>query len=167
MDLMGYSEVEFLLAEAAQRGGFTASNPETHYKNGILASLKRWGIVDGTGGFNFTAFYNSPKVSYSSVSNKLERIIDQKWVSLWLNVEPWFDYRRTGYPVLKTGPVTQYGPALPLRFMYPEPGLDAKYLVNYNEAVAKLEVTNYVPTGQSKDHTYSRMWLLQGTGKPY
>ncbi len=167
MDLMGYSEVEFLLAEAAQRGGFTASSPETHYKNGILASMKRWGIVDGTGGFNFTTFYNNPKVNYSSASNKLERIIDQKWVSLWLNVEPWFDYRRTGYPVLKTGPVTQYGPALPLRFMYPEPGLDPKYLVNYNEAVAKLEVTNYVPTGQSKDHTYSRMWLLQGTGKPY
>jgi len=167
MDLMCYSEVEFLLAEAAQRGGFSASDPETHYKNGILASMKRWGIVDGTGGFSFTAYYNSPKVNYASASNKLERIIDQKWLSLWLNVEPWFDYRRTGFPVLKTGPVTQYGSALPLRFMYPEPGLDPKYLVNYSEAVAKLEVTSYVPTGQSKDHSYSKMWLLQGTGKPY
>lgn len=167
MDLMCYSEVEFLLSEAAQRGGFSASDPETHYKNGILASMKRWGIADGTGGFSFTNYYNSPKVSLASASNKLERIIGQKWVSLWLNVESWFDYRRTGYPVLLTGPVTQYGPALPLRFMYPEPGLDPKYLVNYNEAVAKLEVTSYVPSGQSKDHTYSKMWLVQGTGLPY
>ena len=167
MDLMMYSEVEFLLAEAAQRGGFTVSDPESHYKNGIIASLKRWGITDGSNGFIFNTYYSNPKVSYTSASNTLERIIEQKWISLWLNVESWFDYRRTAYPILVVGPVTQYGAALPLRFMYPVPSQDPKYLVNYNAAVAKLEVTNYVPTGQSKDHTYSRMWLLQGTNKPY
>lgn len=167
MDLMMYSEVAFLLAEAAQRGGFSISNPEIHYKNGIVASMKRWGITDGANGFNFNTYYSSPKVSYSSANNKIERIIDQKWLSLWLNVESWFDWRRTGYPVLNTGPVTQYGAALPLRFMYPIPFQDAKYLVNYNEAVNKLVATSYVPSGQSKDHTYSKMWLLQGTGLPY
>jgi hypothetical protein len=167
MDLMMYSEVEFLLAEAAQRGGFSATDPETHYKNGILASMNRWGITDGTNGFNYNTYYSSPKVSYTSAVNKLERIIGQKWISLWLNIESWFDYRRTGYPVLIVGPVTEYGAALPLRFKYPVPSQDPKYLVNYTEAVAKLEATSYVPTGQSKDHTYSRMWLLQGTDKPY
>jgi hypothetical protein len=167
IDLMSYSEVEFLLAEAAQRGGFSITDPETHFKNGIIASMNRWGIIDGSNGFNFNTYYSSSKVSYTSASNKLERIIGQKWISLWLNVESWFDYRRTGYPNLKTGPVTQYGPALPLRFMYPLPSQDEKYLVNYNASVEKLEVTSYVPTGQSKDHSYSKMWLLQGTGKPY
>ncbi|MEK7718235.1 MAG: SusD/RagB family nutrient-binding outer membrane lipoprotein [Bacteroidota bacterium] len=167
MDIMMYSEVEFLLAEAAQRGGYTISDPETHYKNGIVASLNRWGINDGSNGFNFNTYYSNPKVSYSSATNKLERILDQKWISSWLTVEAWFDYRRTGYPVLVTGPVTQYGAALPLRFIYPVPSQDPKYLVNYNAAVAKLEATSYVSTGQSKDHNYSRMWLLQGTGKPY
>jgi len=129
--------------------------------------MKRWGIADGTGGFSFNTYYNSPKVSYVNATNKLERIIGQKWVALWLNVEAWFDWRRTGYPLLKTGPATQYGAAAPLRFMYPVPSQDPKYLVNYTAAVAKLEVTSFVPTGQSKDHTYSRMWLLQGTNKPY
>jgi hypothetical protein len=167
MDLMMYSEVEFLLAEAAQRGGFSVTDPETHYKNGIIASMKRWGITDGANGFNFSTYYSNPQVSYTNAANALERIIEQKWISLWFNVESWFDYRRTGYPALVVGPVTQYGKALPLRFMYPVPSQDPKYLVNYNEAVAKLEVTSYVPSGQSKDHTYSRMWLLQGTGKPY
>ncbi|MCK9412808.1 MAG: SusD/RagB family nutrient-binding outer membrane lipoprotein [Prolixibacteraceae bacterium] len=167
MDLMMYSEVEFLLAEAAQRGGFSVSDPETHYKNGIVASLSRWGITDGSNGFNFASYYLNPKVGYSGASNKLERILDQKWISLFLNVESWFDYRRTGYPALITGPVTQYGAAIPLRFIYPVPSQDPKYLVNYNAAIAKLEVTSFVPTGQSKDHNYSRMWLLQGTGKPY
>jgi hypothetical protein len=167
MDLMMYSEVEFLLAEAAQRGGFTVSDPETHYKNGIVASMKRWGVTDGANGFNFSAYYSNPKVSYTNASNTLQRIIEQKWISLWLNVESWFNWRETGYPAFIVGPDTQYGAALPLRFKYPVPRQDAKYLVNYNEAVAKLEVTSYVPSGQSKDHTYSRMWLLQGTGKPY
>lgn len=167
MDLMMYSEVEFLLAEAAQRGGFSVSDPETHYKNGILASMKRWGITDGANGFSFNTYYSNSNISYTGASNKLERIIGQKWISLWLNVESWFDYRRTGYPALVVGPVTEYGAALPLRFIYPVPNQDAKYLVNYNEAVDKLETTSYVPTGQSKDHSYSRMWILQGTGKPY
>lgn len=167
MDLMMYSEVEFLLAEAAQRGGYTASDPETHFKNGIAASLNRWGITDGANGFSFNTYYSNPKVSYSAASNKLERILDQKWISSWLTVEPWFDYRRTGYPVLAVGPVTQYGQALPLRFMYPVASQDPKYLVNYTSAVAKLEVTSFVPTGQSKDHNYSRIWVVQGTGKPY
>jgi hypothetical protein len=167
MDLIMYSEVEFLLAEAAQRGSFSVSDPETHYKNGIVASLNRWGVTDGSNGFSFSAYYSNPKVSYSLASNKLERIMDQKWISLWLYVESWFDYRRTGYPALVTGPVTQYGAAIPLRFMYPVPSQDPKYLVNYNEAVAKLQTTSFVPSGQSKDHNYSKMWILQGTGKPY
>ena len=132
-----------------------------------ISSLSRWGITDGANSFNFNTYYSSPKVSYTSASNGLERIMEQKWISLWLYAESWFDYRRTGYPALVVGPVTQYGQALPLRFMYPVPSQDAKYLVNYNEAVAKLEATSYVPSGQSKDHNYSRTWLLQGTNKPY
>ncbi|MCE1197463.1 MAG: SusD/RagB family nutrient-binding outer membrane lipoprotein [Marinilabiliales bacterium] len=167
MDLMSYSEVEFLMAEAAQTGGFSISDPETHYKNAIQASLKRWGVTDGTGGFTFANYYTNPKVNLNNAANKMERILGQKWIALWLSIESWFDWRRTGYPVLKLGPATQFGAANPIRYIYPVPSQDPKYLVNYNEAVAKLETTSYVPAGQSKDHTYSRMWLLQGTGKPF
>ncbi len=168
MDLMSYSEVEFLLSEAALRGNFSVTGTaEDHYKNGIVASMNRWGITDGANSFSFSKYYSSAKVNYSAATNKLERILLQKWISSWLGIEPWFDWRRTGYPNLKPGPVAQYGAAMPLRFMYPSPNQDAKYLVNYNAAVEKLEVTTYVPTGQSKDHSYSKMWLLQGTNKPY
>lgn len=167
MELMMYSEVEFLLAEAAEKGVFSVSGADQHYKNGIEASLKRWGISDGADGFDFNSYYNNPRVSYSSAPNKLERIMEQKWIAGWLTIEPWFDWRRTAYPAFKTGPVTQYGPAVPIRFMYPNPSQDPKYLAHYNEAVKDLEPTTYVPSGQSADHNYSRMWLLQGTGKPY
>ena len=168
MEVMVYPEVEFLLAEAAMRGVFSVSGTAgEHYKNGILASLKRWGITDGANGFDFDTYYNSSRISYSAASNKIERIMEQKWIALWLNIEPWFDWRRTGYPDLKTGPVAEYGAALPLRYMYPEPNQDEKYMVNYNKAVERLEPTIYVPTGQSNDHTYSKIWVIQDTGKPY
>jgi len=145
----------------------SVSDPETHYKNGIVASLKRWGISDGANGFNFDDYYSNPLINYADAVNKQERILEQKWISFWLGVESWFDYRRTGYPALVVGTVTQYGAALPIRFMYPVPSQDPKYLVNYNSAVDKLETTTFVPSNQSKDHNYSRMWLLQGTGLPY
>lgn len=168
MDLVSYSEVEFLLAEAAMRGGFSVNGTaEEHYKNGIKASLNKWGINDGANGFNFNTYYSQPNVNYTSASNKLERIMGQKWISLYLHVEAWFDWRRTGYPDLKTGPVAGFGAALPIRFMYPEPNQDEKYLVNYNAAVNRLEATVYVPAGQTKDHHYSKIWVIQNTGKPY
>ena len=166
--LMTYSEKEFLLAEAAVLGSFNVQgSAEDHYKNAIMASFDDYGIDKATNGFDFNTYYSNPAVDLNSAPNKQERIIEQKWISLWMGIESWFDWRRTGYPDLKTGPVTMYGDKLPLRFMYPTPSQDPKYLVNYQEAVKRLERTPNVPTGQSNDHSYSKMWLLQGTGKPW
>ena len=83
--------------------------------------------------------------------------MEQKWLSLFLQIEAWFDWRRTGYPVLKTGSAAFYGPDLPLRFMYPAPNLDPNYLTNYEAAINRLEPTLRVPAGQSSDHHYSNV----------
>ena len=168
IEIMMYPEVEFLLAEAALKGGFSVSGTaEDHYKKGIQASLSRWGITDGKNGFSFNNYYNNSDVSYSAAINKLERIMEQKWIAGWLTIEPWFDWRRTGYPALKAGPAAMYSAGIPLRFAYPNPNQDEKYLVNYNAAIERLEPTVYVPAGQSKDHVMSKIWVIQGTGKPF
>ena len=60
-----------------------------------------------------------------------------------------------------------YSAGIPLRFAYPNPNQDEKYLVNYNAAIERLEPTVYVPAGQSKDHVMSKIWVIQGTGKPF
>lgn len=166
MDLMTYDEVEFILSEAALLGGFGASDPETHYKNAIRASMTKAGVFTSTT-FNFDNYYAQSTVAYTGATNKQERILEQKWISSWFGVQSWFDWRRTGFPALKTGDVAQYGPALPIRYMYPVANADPKYQVNYKAAVDKLVPTNYVPSGQSKDHHYSRVWLIQGLTKPY
>lgn len=166
MDFMTYHEVEFILAEAALAGTFGVSDPETHYKNAIRASMTKAGVFSAAS-FNFDNYYAQPTVAYASATNKQERIIEQKWLASWFSVQSWFDWRRTGLPALKTGPVAQYGAALPIRYMYPTPNLDPKYIANYNAAVEKLGATNFIPSGQSKDHPYAKMWLIQGTSKPY
>jgi hypothetical protein len=167
INLATYSEVEFILAEAALTGRFVVSGTaEEHYTKGIKASMDQYGALSASG-FSFDQYMAQPLVSYNQANVKLERIMEQKWISSWLNVQSWFDWRRTGYPDLKTGPVAQFGNAIPVRFMYPSPNADIKYLVNYNAAVELLENTPYIPSGQSKDHHYAKMWLLKGTSKPW
>ena len=166
--LMTLSEVEFILAEAAFYGGFNVSgSAEDHYIKGIQASFDDNLVDEAIGGFDFDNYYDNADVKLADAPDKHERILEQKWISHWWGIESWFDWRRTGFPDLQTGPVAIYGDKLPLRFMYPAPNQDPAYLANYNEAVERLENTPNVPTGQSKDHSYSKMWLLQGTNKPW
>ncbi len=167
--LITYAEVEFILAEAALLGNYGVSDAETHYKAGIKASMEQYKILSEAKNFNFETFYSQPTVNYSSssISNKHELIMTQKWIALWLQAESWFDWRRTGYPDFEPAANPAYGPALPLRIAYPEPFADPQYVEKYEVAVANLEKTSYVPSNQSNDHSYSKTWLIQNTGKPY
>lgn len=167
MDIITYSEVEFILAEAAAIGAFGASDAETHYKKAIEASMVEWGIFDDyVGGFNFDNYYSQDEVDLSKASNQHERIMNQKYISMFFRAEPWFDWRRTGYPDFEP-PYDSDQPALPLRYHYDTPNPpDPQYVAHYNEAVERLEKTEFVKA-PTKDDIRSKMWLLQGTNKPY
>lgn len=167
MNLMDYSEMEFILAEAIQSNSWgLTGNAEEHYKKGILSSMEKYG-VKGFEGFNFDTYYEQYSVDYQQAVNPQERILEQKWISSWLGIQSWFDWRRTGFPALVAGEVTHSGAAIPIRYMYPTPNLDPNYIGNYNQAIERLEPTPFVSSGQSKDHPYSKMWLLQGTSHPW
>lgn len=167
MNIITYSEVEFILAEAAAIGAFGVNDAETHYKKGIESSMDEWGIFDDyVGGFDFDEFYSHESVDLSQATNEHERIMTQKYISMWLRIEPWFDWRRTGYPYFEP-PYDSDQPALPIRYHYDTPNPpDPEYVARYNEAVDRLEKTQYVQIASKDDHR-SRMWLLQGTDKPY
>lgn len=167
--LITYAEIEFILAEAALLGTYDVSNAEGHYKAGIKASMEQYQILSNVSEFDFELFYNQASVNYSnpSLTNKHELIMTQKWIALWLQAESWFDWRRTGYPNFEPAANPAFGPALPLRLAYPEPFADPQYVEKYEEAVSRLEKTSFVPSNQSNDHSYSKIWLLQGTGQPY
>uniref|UniRef100_UPI00321698B1 SusD/RagB family nutrient-binding outer membrane lipoprotein n=1 Tax=uncultured Draconibacterium sp. TaxID=1573823 RepID=UPI00321698B1 len=167
MKIITYSEVEFILAEAAAMGAFGITDAEAHYKKAIEASMDMWGIFDDyVDGFDFDNFYSQELIDLNLAANKHERIMVQKWISMWLRPEPWFDWRRTGYPDF-VPPYKADQPALPIRYHYDIPNPpDPQYVALYNEAVERLEKTQYVQIASKDDHR-SRMWLLQGTGKPY
>lgn len=112
MFVMHYSEVCFLKAEAALRGWAGAGVASTNYTNGIKASLAecRKGVdakLYTTA--NDEAYLSSPKVAWNegnTFEGKLEQIITQKWIANFLLChEGWAEFRRTGYPNLKTAVV--------------------------------------------------------------
>lgn len=155
MRLMSASEVNFILAEAAFRG-WVSGTPETYYAAGIQQSFNAWGVGSSFSGYVTKAPYNG-----------LTSIIEQKWFASWTSCqEAWFDWRRTGLPALVTGP-SAVRAALPLRWYYHYDNEIAKNTVNAEAAINLLEATQYQGTDQSKNSAWSKMWVLQGTGKPY
>lgn len=155
MRLISAAEVNFILAEAAMHG-WSPGTPEAHYANGIQQSFNAWGI-----GNSFNSYIG--KVPYSG----LESIMMQKWIASWsAAVEAWFDWRRTGLPNLQAGEVAKR-PALPLRLYYNLNDEIEKNEINANAAIAKLEPTGFLGDEGSNNSAWSKIWVLQGTGKPY
>ena len=121
---MNYSEPLFIFAEAGCREWIPISAKTTKelYLDACEASMIEWNPND-----------NSPKdvstredyISYLDTSydfgKALETIMTQKWIAtFWYGVEAWSDYRRTGYPILKTnGPEAQNNKILCTRMVYP------------------------------------------------
>ena len=98
LDLLTYSEVLFLEAEAAQRG-WIAGDPATLYANAIRASMQQYGIGDAA----ITAYLADSRVTYTPATG-LTQIAYQKWVSLFMQgMEGWTEVRRTGVPALVPG----------------------------------------------------------------
>ncbi|HDZ06737.1 hypothetical protein LCGC14_0292700 [marine sediment metagenome] len=152
--LISAAEVNFIIAEAASKG-WVSGSAELYYNEGIKQSLNAWGVGDSY------ADYISGSAAYGS----FEDIITQKWIASWSSAtEAWFDYRRTGLPELQTGPASKR-PALPLRFYYHINEIDNNS--NSTEAIDKLEPTQYKGDDVSNNSAWSKMWLLQGTSKPY
>ncbi|HEY4205292.1 MAG TPA: SusD/RagB family nutrient-binding outer membrane lipoprotein [Puia sp.] len=160
--MMTAAEVNFILAEASLKG-WAAGDAQTNYNNAIKASFTSWGLSG-----SYSAYIAQPSVAYAGT---LEQLIIQKWLSSWTVAhEAWFDFRRTGYPALVSGPIAK-APVLPVRFYYmlTERNLNA---ANTNAAENNLEVTTYSGYGADatngfKNSAWSKPWLSQGTGKPW
>lgn len=154
--LLSAAEVHFILAEAALKG-WNVGDAKTHYENAIKSSLETWNVAGA-----YTDYIAHPRVAFQ---NKLEQLIEQKWVASWTAAtESWFDYRRTGYPALKAGPVA-IRQAIPVRFLYMQDELNINSK-NVAEAMERLELTSYSRT-DGKNSPWSKPWLMQGTSKPW
>jgi hypothetical protein len=129
--LISYAEIKFIEAEARYK--LNAADPlaVAAYNEGLKASLQREGVYgDGT-------WYNAHKIDAASIT--IGNIINQKYLSSFLQVETWTDWRRTGFPVLTlaTGAMTN---EIPRRYPYPQD----ERLYNSENMPAGLTITNHV-----------------------
>ena len=132
--LLSYSEVEFLLAEAAARGYAVNGTITGHYNAAITASIEEW----GGSASQAAAYVAQPDVAYATApgSTFKEKIGLQKWISLYDQpVMSWTEWRRLDSPDLVAPADAQSD--IPLRLTYPttESNLNT---ANYNAASAAI-----------------------------
>ncbi|HET9486072.1 MAG TPA: SusD/RagB family nutrient-binding outer membrane lipoprotein, partial [Chryseosolibacter sp.] len=153
--LLSAAEVHFILAEAALKG-WAVGSAQDHYEAGVRASFETWD-VDG----DFSD-YIAGNAAYNGT---LEQIMTQKWIASWTAAaESWFDYRRTGFPALKTGEYT-FRSVMPVRFPYGDNETKLNS-VNVDAALNRIEETPFTQA-DGLNSAWSKPWLLQGTGKPW
>ncbi|WP_281541827.1 SusD/RagB family nutrient-binding outer membrane lipoprotein [Maribacter aestuarii] len=123
-------ETYFLLAEAAERGLISADAQDL-YETGVVHAFEYWNTT-------LPADYLLAEGAYGN-GNPLENIITQKWIANIINgYEGWIEYRRTGFPQLKTISASLNNDLIPVRMPYPaeEQALNS---VNYEAAAAKTD----------------------------
>ncbi|MBR9921554.1 MAG: SusD/RagB family nutrient-binding outer membrane lipoprotein [Bacteroidetes bacterium] len=123
-------EVSFLLAEAAERGLITA-DAQALYESGVSLAFAYWNT-------ELPADYLTagPAAYGDNGADKVEQIITQKWIANTINgYEGWIEYRRTGFPALKTISASLNNDLIPVRMPYPTEE-DALNNANFSKAAA-------------------------------
>ncbi len=145
-----FAEVLFLQAEAALYGwGASEADAQVFYEAGIRAAMQMipYNIPENA----INAYLAAHGTLSGNQAEKLEMIMEQKYVLLWTNAyEAYVEWRRTGYPVLDPGTRTDNttNGVIPRRAYYSlaEMSLNS---ANFNEAISR----------QGPDHPLTRMWI--------
>lgn len=164
---ISYAEHNFNIAEAIVRG-WIQGDAAAYYKKGIEASFRF--IESHTPDNNeyhhgrkitdevITATLNNSKIQLTGdKESDIEKILTQKYLASYLQ-HPWdsyFEYRRTGYPVLPINPETNQNPVstqLPKRWMYPQGEYD------YNSENVNAAVSRQFG---GVDEVNKLMWILE------
>ncbi|HEX8041269.1 MAG TPA: SusD/RagB family nutrient-binding outer membrane lipoprotein [Chryseosolibacter sp.] len=116
--ILDYAEVEFMLAEAAERGFSVPGTAEEHYDAGITASMEYWGVDSG----DIANYLANPDVAYTTAAGDWKQKIGvQAWLALYnRGFEGWTVWRRldfTGFNVPPFGGLTYND--IPKRFIFP------------------------------------------------
>ena len=127
--MMDFAEVNFILAEAKQRGATIPGTAEAYYNNGIRASIEFWEAQKARVGLPAAARATAAQVDayiaanpYSAANYK-QVIGLQKWIALYTQgFQGWAEYRRLDFTGVLRMPVD--GPLIsidriPLRREYP------------------------------------------------
>ncbi len=103
--ILTYVEQKFIEAEVRLRIGQQGLADQA-FEQAVKASLMKFNVSN--------VDWENQHASVTNVT--LQKILEAKYLALFLNPEVWTDYRRTGFPAL-----AQFqGPSIPRRFLYPQ-----------------------------------------------
>lgn len=113
--LLDYSEVQFMLAQAAAMSYTVSGTAESYYNNGITASMQEWGVSAS----NISTYLSNPSVSYSTASGDWrQKIGKQFWLAMYnRGFEGWTVWRQFNSPTFNLPVVS--GLPVPSRYTYP------------------------------------------------
>ncbi len=153
--IMQYAEVQFILAEASVKGWITGDT-KNYYYQGIASAINYWvpNFPESIPSSEFTKHLANLDAGgelwddNAPLETKMEMIHLQKYYGLFMtDLQQWFEYRRTGHPVLPKGPGLSNGGVMPARLVYPV-YVQAANPVNYKAAV----------TVQGPDEISTNVW---------
>ncbi|MDR9366136.1 MAG: SusD/RagB family nutrient-binding outer membrane lipoprotein [Balneolaceae bacterium] len=140
--LLGYSEVQFILAEARVRGWISSSTARTYYENGVKANFEFYNMhAEDYASFvdeqSAEIYLGGPMVNFAEAASQeqqIEFIVTQKYFTSFLQNgwTPYFEHLRTGYPDFMEP--ESGGP--PLRWIYPQSEYQNNN-ANVSEAIAR------------------------------
>jgi len=144
--LQDYVEMEFLKAEAVERGYAVGGTAEEHYNNAITASILYWGGTQE----DADTYLAREDVAYTTAEGTWkQKIGTQKYLGLYKRaVEAWAEWRRLDFPILNVPEGMVYGD-IPKRYPYPF-NEKLQNEDNYNAAVDKM--------GGVDDHRQPLFW---------
>lgn len=123
--ILSAAEINFILAEAAERGlgGKTAGQAAGYYTAGITQSLTQWSAVapasQTISAGAMAAFLAQPGVAYKGGTAGLVQIAEQKWIALFTDGgQAWADWRRTCRPATVVAGVDATLNEVPRRLEY-------------------------------------------------
>lgn len=114
--ILSYSEVEFLLAEAKEKGFAAPMTAAEHYEAGIRASMEYWGVEEA----DIDNYLADPNVAYATAPGDWKQKIGvQHWLSLYdRGFEGWTVWRRLDFTGFNAPPLLTYED-IPERFIFP------------------------------------------------
>lgn len=131
--LIDVAEIQFLLAEAVERGYSVSGSAAMYYTNGVTASVLDWGGTQASA----IVYLAQPSVAYTTATGTWkQKIGTQKWIALYnRGIDAWIETRRLDFPKLEkaTDALTDF----PVRFTYPVKEQNVNN-INRTAAAAKI-----------------------------
>ncbi|MBL0271632.1 MAG: SusD/RagB family nutrient-binding outer membrane lipoprotein [Chitinophagaceae bacterium] len=116
--MLTYAEYCFIRAEAALRGA--PGSAQQFYTDGITASMQEVGVA----AIDISNYLAANGTLVGTTAQQIRQVIEEKYIALFgVSVEPWTDWRRTGFPVI-TPPTNGVLNAVPRTLFYPQSEID-------------------------------------------